>query len=189
MRMNETPGVSVVALGKPYPGMQADNRARLNATLAGGQFQLNVVIPHVTRQEIMMFNKQATFTAIHEGRMLYLAVSFGDGLGLDSTYTIHRDSPEAMAVPLPRVQDLPDGEAPILNCILIDSATAVVKGIRMCVPAAFTRAWLAAVHEQKRAAYDQLAEFKWAVNLLSSCPTIASLTGHPLAVTSTMEEI
>lgn len=178
-----------VVLGKPYPGMPADNWGGLDPTIARGQFCLNVVMPHVTRQEIKAFNKQATFTAIREGTMLYLAASFGNHLALDSSYNVYKDSPEAMAVPLPSIEDLPDGEGPVLYCNLIDSATAMVKAIRKCCLPGFTRTWLAVVHEQRRAAYDERAEIKWATELLSRYPTPASLANHPHALTGTVRDI
>jgi len=178
--------VTTISVGKLYPGYRPDNWLGLNPTIATGQLCLLVVAPQITRDEVQIFNDDAMFVAIREGKMLYLAVDFGHGFGADSSYSIYKDSPVAMSIPLPRMEDIPEGESPWVHCILVDSATGLVRAIRSCVPPGFSRTWLAAIQEQKSTPFNEEEERKWGEKLISQYPSSRSLATHPHAVIARM---
>jgi hypothetical protein len=110
-----------------------------------------------------------------------LGVNCG-GLGGDCTYTIYKDYPEAQQVILPRVEDLPEGWAPTIYCILVDSANGRVRAIRTGCPVGFTRTWLAAIEAQKTVTYDETEERRWASEVMCRYPSTEALVHHPQAV-------
>jgi hypothetical protein len=183
-RKQEPEEKCTVVVGKPYPGYQPDMGTRLNPTIAGGNFYMQIMVPQPTLQEVLAFNERAMFIAIRDAHLLYVAVTFEE-FSAESSYSIHADGPSAMNIPIPLLEDMSEGGTPRVYCILIDSATGLVQAMRSCVPDAFTRTWIAAIHEQKKISFDVNAELRWASQLLARYPTTDSLATHPDAVVVT----
>ena len=150
-------------------------------------FGLQIFFPQLTGGEVHAFQSGATFIAIRERHLLYLGIFFGE-VGGDCTYTVYKDYPAARRVALPRLEDLPNGLAPELHCILVDSTTGIVRGIRAGCPPGFTRTWLAAIHAQKASPYNESEGRKWGADVMSRYPTTVTLVQHPDAVVGTTNE-
>jgi hypothetical protein len=172
---------STTSVGQRLPGYEPDDCSALEPTLKTGQFRLNIFVPRLSRKEIRAFNKGATLIAIREGHLLYLAVRYGN-LSAESAYSIYKDAPPIRHATMPRLEDIPEGYSPQVQCVLINSTTGIVAAVQMCAPPGFTRTWLAAIHEQQRTPYDENAEITWARELMSRYPTAESLANHPRAI-------
>jgi len=179
----ETRAATTTAIGKPLPVEYPPNFCGVIPLVESTGFSLYFLSPDVQEDEIRAFKSKATFIAINEGPMCYLAAIFGDEeFGADTPYTIHSGGREARTAPLPKVEELVEGEAPMLICYLIDSASGIVKAIRPCCPPGFTIAWLKAIYAQRNPSYDDAADTAWIEALRRDYPTVPSLALHPRAV-------
>ena len=179
--MDSAVQIITTSVGERLPGYEPDNCSALEPTLKTGQFRLSIYVPQLSRKEIRAFNRGATLIAIREGHLLYLAIRFGN-LSAESTYSIYKDAPPIRHATMPRLEDIPEGYSPQVQCVLINSTTGIVAGMWLCAPPGFARTWLATIHEQQRTPYDENAEFMWGCELMSRYPTTETLANHPRAV-------
>jgi hypothetical protein len=179
--MDSAVQIITTSVGQRLPDYEPDNCLALEPTLKTGQFRLNIYVPQLSRKEIRAFNKEATLIAIREGHLLYLAIRFGN-LSAESTYSIYKDAPPIRHATMPRLEDIPEGYSPQVQCVLINSTTGIVAEMCLCAPPGFARTWLATIHEQQRTPYDENAEIMWGRELMSRYPTAESLAKHPRAV-------
>jgi hypothetical protein len=154
-------------------------------TIANGDFRLIIFFPNLRAKEVRNFNTEATFMALREEHLLYLSIIFGE-TGAESTYTIYKDYPSAREVLLPLVENLPEGMAPAVSCVLVDSATGIVRAIKAGCPPGFSRTWLSAIQDQKIRPYDEAEECRWAAKLTAGYPDARALLRHPQAVVGTV---
>jgi hypothetical protein len=172
-------------VGERWPGAVPGDECPMVPTIANGDFRLIIFFPHLSAKEVRNFNTEATFIALRERHLLYLSVIFGE-TGAESTYTIYKDYPSARQVMLPRVATLPEGMAPAVSCVLVDSTTGIVRAIRTGCPPGFSRTWLSAIEDQKTTPYDEGEERRWAAKLAQAYPDTLALLHHPQAVVGTV---